>query len=72
MSEETDPTITNPGNKKPHKVRLPGFIVDDEIGLGEALKKVTTSFGLKPCGGCAQRAATLDRWLVFSNKQRGT
>ena len=41
----------------PHRVRLPGFIKDEEIGLGDAIKKATYAMGIKPCGGCEQRAA---------------
>jgi len=52
----------------PHRVRLPGFIVDEEIGLGDAIKRVTYAAGIKPCGGCEKRAAALNRWLVFSRR----
>ena len=51
---------------RPHRVRLPGFIKDEEIGLGDAVKRVTYAFGVKPCGGCEQRAAALNRWMVFT------
>lgn len=51
----------------PHRVYLPGFIADEEIGLGDAIKRTTSHFGLKPCGGCEQRAAALNRWIVFTN-----
>ena len=46
-------------------VRLPGFIHDDEIGLGDAIKRVTYVVGIKACSGCEQRAAVLNRWMVF-------
>jgi hypothetical protein len=51
---------------KPMKVRLPGFIEDDEIGLGDALRSVTHAFGVPACGGCERRAAALNRWMVFT------
>ncbi len=54
----------------PYRVRLPGFITDEEIGLGDVIKRVTSAFGIKPCGGCERRAAALNRWLVFTG--RGT
>jgi hypothetical protein len=44
-----------------HRVRLPGFITDEEIGLGDVIKRTTSYFGIKPCGGCEQRAAALNR-----------
>jgi hypothetical protein len=51
---------------QPHRVRLPGFLIDDEIGLGDAIKRVTYAMGIKPCGGCEKRAAALNRWMHFS------
>jgi hypothetical protein len=51
---------------EPFRVRLPGFISDEEIGLGDAVKRMTYAMGIKPCGGCAARAATLNRWVVFT------
>lgn len=48
-----------------HRVRLPGFITDEEIGLGDLIKRTTSYFGIQPCGGCGRRADALNRWLVF-------
>lgn len=53
-----------------HRVRLPGFVTDEEIGLGDVVKRVTTAFGIKPCGGCERRAAALNRWVVFTGRAR--
>lgn len=52
--------------RQPYRVRLPGFISDEEIGLGDVIKRVTYAAGIKPCGGCERRAAALNRWMVFS------
>lgn len=30
--------------REPHRVRLPGFISDEEIGLGDVIKRVTYAF----------------------------
>jgi hypothetical protein len=49
-----------------HRVRLPGFVTDEEIGLGDAIKRATSYFGIQPCGGCEHRAASLNRWMVFT------
>jgi len=49
-----------------HRIRIPGFIVDEEIGFGDAIKRVTYTMGIKPCGGCEERAEALNRWMVFS------
>ena len=52
--------------REPHRVRLPGFLVEEEVGLGDMIKRVTYAVGLKPCGGCEKRAAALNRWIRFS------
>ncbi|HYJ87640.1 MAG TPA: hypothetical protein VEW46_16375 [Pyrinomonadaceae bacterium] len=55
--------------RAPYRVRLPGFISDKEVGLGDVIKRATHAVGIKPCGGCASRAAALNRWMVFSGKR---
>jgi hypothetical protein len=57
---------TNKDERVPYRVRLPGFIVEEPIGLGDAMKRVTYAMGVKACKGCENRAATLNRWVVFS------
>jgi hypothetical protein len=59
-SNRTEESLT------PHRVRLPGFIKAEEIGLGDAVKRATYAFGVKPCSSCEQRAAALNRWMVFT------
>ena len=51
---------------QPHHVRLPGFLIDEEIGLGDVVKRITYAMGIKPCGGCEKRAAALNQWMRFS------
>ena len=55
--------------RKPHRVRLPGFITDEDIGLGDVIKKATSIVGIRPCGGCAERAMKLNNWMVFSQRR---
>lgn len=55
-----------PSEYTPHRVRLPGFISEQEIGLGDAITKATSYLGIKPCGGCQQRANALNNWMVFT------
>jgi hypothetical protein len=50
----------------PHRVRLPGFLIEEEIGLGDVIKKTTYAMGVKPCAGCEKRAAALNRWMTFT------
>ena len=53
--------------RQPYRVRLPGFIKDQEIGLGDVVKRTTSVVGIRPCGGCERRAAMMNRWLVFTS-----
>jgi hypothetical protein len=52
-----------------HTVRLPRFLVPEPTGLGDAVKRITTAAGVRPCGGCEQRAARLNQWLQFGPRQ---
>jgi hypothetical protein len=56
----------DPPDQAPHRVRLPGFLTDDEIGLGDVIKRTTSYVGIHACGGCRRRAAALNRWMVFT------
>jgi hypothetical protein len=56
------------GEREPFRVRLPGYLADEEIGLGDVVKRVTRTFGIRPCGGCERRAAALNRWFVFGGR----
>jgi hypothetical protein len=60
-------------NPRPrHLVRLPGFLPEDqEVGLGDVVKRATSLAGIKPCSGCAQRAAAMSRWLTFTSRNSG-
>lgn len=52
-----------------YRVRLPGFITDKEVGLGDVIKRATSAVGTRPCGGCERRAAALNGWIVFSGRR---
>jgi hypothetical protein len=56
--------------RQAYRVRLPRFVRDEDIGLGEMMKRVTNKFGIRPCGGCERRAAALNRWLVFTRRSK--
>jgi hypothetical protein len=66
MKEEVTENHGEEHQHQHHRVRLPGFIIDQEIGLGDAIKRITYTLEIKPCGGCERRAATLNRWMRFS------
>lgn len=55
--------------REPYRVHLPGFISDEEVGLGDVIKRATYAMGMKPCGGCGKRAAALNRWVRFSGRR---
>jgi hypothetical protein len=65
----------NPDTKpqaKPQRlftVRLPGFINENPVGLGDVVQYMTSQIGIRPCGGCAHRTAALNRWLVFAGRR---
>ena len=48
------------------RIRLPGFIRDEEIGLGDVVKRITYAAGIRPCGGCEGRARAMNRRVVFT------
>ena len=56
--------------REPYRVRLPGFVSAEDVGLGEAVKRVTRRVGVRPCGGCQRRAAALDSRVVFTRWNR--
>jgi hypothetical protein len=51
------------------RMRLPGFVTQEEVGLGDVIKKATSAIGVRPCGGCERRAVALNRWLTFSGRR---
>ena len=52
------------------RVRLPGFVTVDEIGLGDFVTQSAAALGIRPCGGCTRRAAALNRLFVFTSRSR--
>ncbi len=65
-----DDTDKKSEQKGPHHVRLPGFLVEEEIGLGDVIKRATSAMGIRPCGGCEHRAAALNKWMIFTGGRR--
>lgn len=65
MTEEIEPRCKG-GEGQPRRVRLPGFLIDEEIGLGDVIKKLTYAMRIRHCAGCERRAAVLNRWMRFT------
>jgi hypothetical protein len=59
--EENDPHRGQPA----HRIRLPGFLLDKEIGLGDIIKRATSYVGIAPCSACEDRAESLNEWIGF-------
>jgi hypothetical protein len=57
------------GRSGPHRLRLPGFTADTEMGLGDVIKRATSLVGIRPCGPCLERAASLNRWMIVSGRR---
>jgi hypothetical protein len=66
---EGNPELHSNEKESAHPIRLPGFITEEDIGLGDVIKQATTKAGIRPCGGCEQRAARLNRWVVFTGRR---
>jgi hypothetical protein len=47
------------------------FVSDEPVGLGDVIKRATSTIGIKPCGGCASRAARLNSVVTFTGSRRG-
>ena len=55
--------------REPRRIRLPGFLLDQDVGLGDVIKKGVSYLGISPCQGCENRRARLNRWMVFTRTQ---
>lgn len=56
MNRQNNPPNESEIDRKPFRIRLPGMVSEEAVGLGDAIKRVTSSIGIKPCGGCERRA----------------
>jgi hypothetical protein len=64
--QSENPVADDARQSKPYQVRLPGFITDEAVALGDVVQRVTYVMGIKPCDGCERRAAAMNRWMVFT------
>jgi hypothetical protein len=67
---EDEETESGEASGRPYRMRLPGFVNDEDVGLGDVVKRVSYAFGITPCGGCERRAMALNRWVVFTGRDR--
>jgi hypothetical protein len=40
------------------------------VGLGDVVKRITTSFGFRPCSSCQRRAEALNRLAQFTSRPK--
>jgi hypothetical protein len=69
MDQEEGSNHSHKVKAQPYRVRLPGFIANEDIGLGDVIKRATSAVGIKPCGGCERRAVALNRCFTFSGRR---
>lgn len=70
MDNVPNPAPTG-GPQRPFTVRLPGFVSDVPVGLGDVVQYVTSQLGVRSCGACARRAAVLNSRFVFAGRRPG-
>lgn len=49
------------------KVGVP-FRLEEEVGLGDVIKRVTAKVGITPCAPCQARAEAMNRRVVFTGR----
>jgi len=54
-------------NRRPIQVRVPGL--HQNLGLGDAVAKVTQAVGIKPCSPCEERRRKLNEAVQFKSWQ---
>lgn len=68
-TEDTNPPRA--AERQPFRMRLPGFVTDEEIGLGDVVKRAASYVGARSCGGCERRRTVLNQWMTFGNRRVG-
>ncbi len=53
---------------EPPRLRLPGFVREEEVGIGDLITRAATAIGVPSCGGCGRRAAAMNRWVAFGRR----
>jgi hypothetical protein len=74
VEQVKDDVVQNQGEKRerqPYRVRLPGFVKEEGIGLGDVIKRVTYSAGIMPCGGCTRRGFCQHLRQLADTSRRG-
>lgn len=54
-----------------YRIRLPRFLLREDVGLGTAVRRLTTKIGIRACDACQQRAMALDSRVVLTARAAG-
>lgn len=68
MKRDQSESAKQAPENRPIRVNLPGFLITEEIGLGDAVKKATGFVHINPCAACLKRAARLNQWMRFTSR----
>jgi hypothetical protein len=52
------------------RIPIPFRTQQRAVGLGDVVKKVTTTIGFRPCSACQRRADLLNRMVQFTGKPK--
>lgn len=52
------------------RIRVPFRMQQPTIGLGDVVKRVTTSIGFRPCSACQKRAEALNKMVQFTTTRK--
>lgn len=47
-------------------MRIPVPLLGKPVGAGDAAKALTSALGIKPCGGCKERAEKMNKRVMFA------
>jgi hypothetical protein len=48
---------------------LAPYRIEDQIGLGDIVKRATGAMGIQPCQKCHERAARLNQWVSITGRR---
>lgn len=66
MDRTVDRNDSNDIESGPFRVRLPGFVAHEAVGLGDIVGRFGHALGVTPCDRCRERRDWLNRRVVFT------
>ena len=73
MTDEEPKDVATPKSESvsvenPRQVQVPRFVTDEDIGLGDVIKRATSVLGIPPCSGCERRRNRLNSRVRLTPK----